>query len=113
MSNRVSHMESCLHCDTTTSSAVDSNPAFEKFADRYIGLAVRAGDVAALDELAKYQIGRTGLYGYQGGSVSSGPSALHKLRRMRIAIKALQAAESMLEGMASDEYRFDGNGHSI
>lgn len=113
MSERISHMESCLWCGTTTSSAGEANDIGEKFAQRYIGLAVRAGDVAALHELASYHMGKVGLFGYQSGSVGDGPSALYKLRRMRIARMALEAAEKMLEPIASDEHRFDANGHKI
>lgn len=113
MKERISHMESCLHCGTTTSSAGESNDLSEAFADRFIGLAVRAGDVAALKELAESQITRTGLYGHKTGCATNGPSSLYKLRRMRIARKALQAAEAMLEPNANDIHRFDSNGHAI
>lgn len=110
---RISHMESCLHCGSTTSSAGDGNDLSESFADRFIGLAVRAGDVLALKELAESQITNTGLYGSNTGCVQDGPRSLYKLRRMRIARKALQAAESMLEPLANDIHRFDANGHAI
>lgn len=76
MKERISHMESCLHCGTTTSSAGESNDLSEALADRFIGLAVRAGDVAALKELAEFQVTNTGLYGQKTGSVSDGPSSL-------------------------------------
>lgn len=111
MSQRISHMEACLQCGSTTSSAVEKNDLAESFADRFIGLAIRAGDIAALHELAKAQVESICGFGYQSGSVSPGPNALYKLRRMRIARKALEAAESMLEPMANDIHKFDQNGH--
>jgi len=110
---RVSHMESCLHCGTTTSSTGKSNDYTEEFIDRYIGLAVRCGDVAALDELAKHELDNTGLYFSGSGSAGEGPRALSKLRRFRIARKACEAAEKMLELVANDEHHFDSNGHLI
>jgi hypothetical protein len=111
MTARISHMESCLSCGSTTSSAVVSNETVEKFADRFIGLAVRSGDVKALHELAVDQLSQIGCFGYQTGSSTDGPSSLHKLRRIRIAIQALQAAKDMLEPIANDIHRFDSNGH--
>ena len=113
MGTRISHMESCLHCGTTTSSAQESNDLTESFADRYIGLAVRSGDVAALHELAFSQIGKVGLFYQKSGAAGDGPSCLLKLRRMRIARKALEAAELLLEPLANDIHEFDSNGHKI
>lgn len=113
MKERISRMESCLHCGTTTSSAIESNDLFEKFADRFIGLAVRSGDAKALLELAISQLEQAGLFGYQSGAAVAGPSSLYKLRRYRIASQALKASMEMLEPMADDIYRFDSNGHAI
>ena len=104
-------MESCLHCGSTTSSAGGSNDTAEKFADRFIGLAVRAGDVKALHELAVDQLDRIGCFGHQTGASPDGPSSLYKLRRIRIAMQAMQAAKDMLEPKANDVHRFDSNGH--
>ncbi|MNR08706.1 hypothetical protein D3C85_1248740 [compost metagenome] len=111
--NRISHMESCIHCGTTTSSGQKANDFAEQFADRYIGLAVRSGDVAALHEMAKHWIESVGGFGYQSGGVSDGPSALYKLRRIRMARKAMEAAEAMLLPVASDVHEFDQYGHKV
>jgi hypothetical protein len=104
-------MESCLHCGSTTSSAGASNEFSEAFADRFIGLAVRSGDVKALHELASDQLANIGCFGHQTGSSPDGPSSLYKLRRMRIASKAMQAAMEMLTPKANDIHRFDAEGH--
>lgn len=113
MSNRISHMESCTQCGSTTSSAMKANDFAEQFADRYIGLAVRSGDVAALHEMAKHWVDSVGGFGHKSGSAVDGPSALYKLRRFRMARKALEAAESMLEPLANDIHEFDSNGHKV
>lgn len=113
MANRISHMEGCLHCGTTTSSAGESNNLTEKFAERFIGLAVRAGDMRALFELAEYQIKNAGMFGSNTGSTGDGPSALYKLRRASIAGKALTAAIEALTPIANDIHEFDHNGHKI
>lgn len=111
--NRISHMESCTQCGSTTSSAMKGNDYAEAFADRYIGLAVRACDVAALHEMAKHWLDSVGGFGYKTGCAVDGPSSLYKLRRFRMARKALEAAESMLIETASDVHEFDSNGHKI
>jgi hypothetical protein len=104
-------MEPCLACGSTTSSAGAANDTTEKFADRFIGLAVRAGDVAALHELAIDQLGRIGGFGHKTGASPPGPSSLYKLRRIRVAMQAMQSAKDMLEPTADDIHRFDHNGH--
>ena len=113
MKERISHMEVCLHCGTTTSSAINSNDTVEDFVDQFIGLAGRCGDVKALADLASSLVNHAGCYGDKTGSVAEGPSSLSKLRRFRMARKALQAAEDMLEPQANDVHRFDSNGHAI
>lgn len=108
--SRVSHMEACITCGSTTSSAVTENPEFEEFADKFIELAVRSGDLKALNEFSKRQLERVGCWSTSGGS-HTGPGSLHKMRRIRLARKALSAAEDVLAGIASDEHHFDSNGH--
>ena len=112
MANRISHMESCLHCGTTTSTAMESNDKTEKLLSRMIGLAVRAGDIKALHEIALDSLVECGIFS-QTGSVQHGPSSLYKLRRIRISVNALNAAAGMLEPVANDIHEFDSNGHKI
>lgn len=109
---RISHMESCLLCGSTGSGAVDKNQDFEELADKFIQLAARAKDHAALKDFAASQIERMGVFSTTGHA-GSGPSALYRLRRAKIAQKALAAMVDNLEPIASDEHRFDGNGHLI
>lgn len=111
--NRISHMEACVTCGTTTSSALKGNDFAESLNDRFIGLAVRAGDVAALHEIAKHWIDSIGGFGYQTGCVYDGPDALYKLRRVRMARLALEAAERIIAPKASDVHEFDSNGHKV
>lgn len=112
MANRISHMESCLHCGTTTSSAMGSNDKTEKLLSRMVVLAVRASDVKALHEIATGALDKCGVFS-TAGSVCHGPSSLYKLRLMRIAVNALNAAVGMLEPVANDIHEFDSNGHKI
>lgn len=108
--SRISHMEACLTCGSTTSSAVKANPEFEEFAVRFIDLAIRAGDIKALTEFAAHQLSKVGCFSTTGGA-STGPSALHKFRRIRLARKALDAAESALSKVSTSEHHFDSNGY--
>lgn len=109
--SRVSHMESCLLCGSTGSGAVDHNRDFEELADKFIKLASRAGDHAALKDLAAKQIERMGCFSTTGNGATTGPSALYRLRRAKIAQKAMAAMVEALELHASDEHHFDSNGH--
>lgn len=109
---RISHMESCLLCGSTGSGAVENNQAYEDLADKFIQLAVRAKDHAALKDLASSQIVRMGCFSTTGNA-GSGPSALYRLRRAKIAQKALAAMVADLEPVANDEHRFDKNNHLI
>lgn len=109
---RISHMEPCLLCGSTGSGAVDRNPEYEALLEKYIELAVRSKDHAALKDLAAAQVERMGCFSTTGHA-GSGPSALYRLRRAKIAQKALSAMVGDLEPIASDEHRFDGNGHLI
>lgn len=109
---RVSHMESCLLCGTSNSGSVDNNPIHEVFADKFIELAVKAGDHKALADFAGEQITSMGGF-FQSGGAGSGPRALYKLRRVRMARKALEAFEAAIEPVSNDEHRFDSNGHLI
>lgn len=109
--SRVSHMESCLLCGATGSGAVDHNQDFEELADKFIQLASRAVDHAALKDLAGKQIERMGCFSTSGNGAVTGPSALYRLRRAKIAQKAMAAMVDALEPKASDEHHFDSNGH--
>lgn len=109
--SRVSHMESCLLCGSTGSGAVDRNQDFEELADKFIQLASRAGDHAALKDLAARQIERMGCFSTTGNAATTGPSALYRLRRAKIAQKAMNAMVEALEPHANDEHHFDSNGH--
>lgn len=109
---RISHMESCLLCGSTGSGAVEKNQDFEEFADKFIQLATRAKDHAALKDFAAAQIERMGCFSTTGGA-GHGPSALYRLRRAKIAQKAMAAMVADLESVANDDHRFDGNGHLI
>lgn len=109
---RISHMESCLLCGTSNSGSVDQNPMHEIFADKFIELAVKAGDHKALADFAEGQLASMGGF-FTSGGAGSGPRALHKLRRVRMARKALEALEKDIEPVSNDEHRFDGNGHLI
>lgn len=110
---RVSHMESCLLCESTGSGAVDHNQDFEELAEKFIQLAVRAGDHAALKDLAAKQISRMGCFSTTGNGATTGPSALYRLRRAKIASKAMAALVAELGPHASSEHRFDSNNHLI
>lgn len=107
----VSHMESCLLCGSTTSSAVKENPEFELFIDKFIELAVRAGDHRALRDLASSNLSEMGCFSTGGGGSLGGPRTLYKLRHARIAQKAMNAMVEALEPHANDEHHFDSNGH--
>lgn len=109
---RISHMESCLLCGTTNSSSVDKNPAHEVFAEKFIELAVKAGDHKALADFAEGQLASMGGF-FTSGGAGNGPRALLKLRHVRMARKALEAFERSIEPVANDEHRFDSNGHLI
>lgn len=112
MKERVSHMEPCLLCHTTTSSAGNGNSHLEQICDQFIEMAVQCGNHKALVDLAKHQINEIGVFSTVG-ACGSGTSALYKMRRLRIARKAIQAAEDSISPSASDEVRFDSNGHVI
>lgn len=109
--SRVSHMEACLLCGSTGSGAVKENPLFEIFADKFIELAVRARDHKALKDLAINHLNEMGCFSTTGNGSLGGPSTLYKLRRARIAQKAMAAMVESLEPNASDEHHFDSNGH--
>lgn len=109
---RISHMESCLLCGTSNSGSVDKNPMHEVFVDKFIELALKAGDHKALADFAEGQIASMGGF-FQSGGAGTGPRALQKLRRVRMARKALEALEKEIEPVANDEHRFDVNGHLI
>lgn len=109
--SRVSHMEACLLCGSTGSGAVEDNPVFEVFIDKFIELAVRSGDHKALKELALNQLNEMGCFSTTGSGSIGGPSTLYKVRRARIAQKAMAAMVETLEQKASDEHHFDSNGH--
>lgn len=109
----VSHMEPCLLCGSTGSGAIEHNQDFEDLADKFIELASRANDHAALKDLAAKQIERMGCFSTTGNGATSGPSALYRLRRAKIAYKALGEMVKSLETHASSEHRFDKNGHQI
>ncbi|MNJ35403.1 hypothetical protein D3C77_301380 [compost metagenome] len=112
MGTRISHMESCLTCGTTTSSAIKENDEFEALAGKYIDLAMKSGDHKAVFELAKQQLDKFGLF-YSTGGAGDGPSALYKLRRARITAKAMFSLIGYLEPVSNDEHHFDENGHKI
>lgn len=109
--SRVSHMESCLLCGSTGSGAVEDNPVFEVFIDKFIELAVRAGDHKALKDLALNHLNEMGCFSTTGCGSLGGPATLYKLRRARIAQRAMAAMVESLEPSASDEHHFDSNGH--
>lgn len=109
--SRVSHMESCLLCGSTTSSAPENNNEFEILAGKYIALAAAQNNHAALRDLAIDQIGRMGGFSTTGSAGYTGPAALYRLRRARIAQNAMAAMVESLEPKASDEHHFDSNGH--
>lgn len=109
--SRVSHMESCLLCGSTTSSAPENNNEFEVLAGKYIALASAQNNHAALRDLALDQINRMGVFSTTGNGGSTGPAALYRLRRARIAAQAMIYMVESLEPNASDEHHFDSNGH--
>ena len=110
---RIVHMESCLACGTTTSSAMERNDEIEAMAQKLIELAERARDHKALRDLAQDQVSRMSGFSTTGCCDYDGPSALRNLRRPRIAASATQALIRMLEPKANTENRFDSSGHKI